>query len=118
MRKYDFTKSDLPGFSHLSDEDFEAFLSEYVSALNLPDFSKYYETVRRIIDSHEAKIYSMLEAYTREFAKPTIKGELTAGKLIWRGIRIISKTDGYTTKFWVDQRGEKISPTFFMSNFK
>jgi len=45
-------------------------------------------------------------------AEPKIKGEITKGKLKWRGIRIVEQTFGFSSFSWVEQRGKQISPKF------
>jgi hypothetical protein len=48
----------------------------------------------------------------RTIAEPTIKGEITKGKIRWRGIRIIRQQIGLDSYSWLDQRGKQISPKF------
>ena len=43
-----------------------------------------------------------------KFASPQIKGEITKGKLRWRGIKLIEITDINGTTKWVEQRGKQI----------
>jgi len=42
-------------------------------------------------------------------AKPPIKGEITKGKLKWRGIKIVQQNDEFVTIKWLEQRGQQIS---------
>lgn len=46
----------------------------------------------------------------RTTAKPPIKGEITKGKVRWRGIRIVWQNDGLKYTKWLEQRGKQISP--------
>lgn len=46
----------------------------------------------------------------RTMAVPPIKGEITKGKIQWRGIRIIQYNDGFKYTKWLEQRGKQISP--------
>lgn len=43
-------------------------------------------------------------------AEPPIKGEITKGKVRWRGIRIVHQNDGFKYTKWLEQRGKQISP--------
>ena len=46
----------------------------------------------------------------RKLAEPPIKGEITKGKVRWRGIRIVQHNDGFKYTKWLEQRGKQISP--------
>lgn len=46
----------------------------------------------------------------RTMAEPPIKGEITKGKVRWRGIRIVHQNDGFKYTKWLEQRGKQISP--------
>ena len=46
----------------------------------------------------------------RVMAEPPIKGEITKGKVKWRGIRIVQHNDGFKYTKWLEQRGKQISP--------
>ena len=46
----------------------------------------------------------------RVMAEPPIKGEITKGKIQWRGIRIVQHNDGFKYTKWLEQRGKQISP--------
>jgi hypothetical protein len=46
----------------------------------------------------------------RIMAEPPIKGEITKGKVRWRGIRIVQYNDGFKYTKWLEQRGKQISP--------
>lgn len=43
-----------------------------------------------------------------KFANPKIKGEITNGKLQWRGIKLIEINDFNGTTKWLEQRGKQI----------
>ena len=45
-------------------------------------------------------------------AVPPIKGEITKGKIRWRGIRLIRQQVGLDFYSWLEQRGTQISPKF------
>lgn len=46
----------------------------------------------------------------RIMAEPPIRGEITTGKIRWRGIRVIVQIEGLKQTKWLDQRGRRISP--------
>ena len=71
--------------------------------LNIADVSQ------RLIKEHLQRQEVFLESVLRNNAKPKVKGEITRGKIKWRGIMIIEQktTNGYKT--WVEQRGKRIS---------
>ena len=46
----------------------------------------------------------------RTMAEPPIKGEITKGKIKWRGIRLIRQEFGFNSYSWIEQRGRQISP--------
>ena len=48
----------------------------------------------------------------RTMAEPPIKGEITKGKITWRGIRLIRQQMGFDSYSWLEQRGKQISPKF------
>jgi len=48
----------------------------------------------------------------RVMAEPPIKGEITKGKIRWRGIRLIRQQVGPDSYSWLEQRGKQISPKF------
>ena len=50
----------------------------------------------------------------RTMAEPPIKGEITKGKLTWRGIRLIRQQVGFGSYSWLEQRGKQISPKIHM----
>jgi hypothetical protein len=60
----------------------------------------------------ESEYFKMIEdVYNnslRNNAKPPIRGEITAGKIRYRGIRQV--TIPYDGTSWLEQRGKRISP--------
>ena len=53
----------------------------------------------------------MLEKALRENAEPKIRGPITAGKLKWRGIKMIEKKESsHSSSKWLEQRGKQITP--------
>jgi hypothetical protein len=43
------------------------------------------------------------------FAEPPIKGEITKGKVRWRGIKLVQHNNGIKYIKWLEQRGKQIS---------
>jgi hypothetical protein len=69
-----------------------------------------------IIEDAIKKENDYFEKYIRENATPKIKGEITQGKLKWRGIKVCVSTsisNGYLK--WITQRGVQISPKIIIS---
>ena len=65
----------------------------------------------QIIKSFVSKQDKILEEAVRANAIPPIKGVLTAGKLKWRGIKLIVQDKGMCNQeMWIEQRGVRISP--------
>lgn len=80
--------------------------TEFVEIIdNLPDANKLVEI---IISDAMAKREKAIEEIIRQYAEPKIKGEITPGKLRWRGIALASKTG--SSDLWVIQRGKQIGP--------
>ena len=52
----------------------------------------------------------IFEKSLRENAEPKVKGEITKGKIKWRGIRIIQQNKFLKSAKWLEQRGKQISP--------
>lgn len=52
----------------------------------------------------------IFEKSLRENAIPKIKGDITKGKLRWRGIRMVQVNGIMNTEKWLEQRGVQISP--------
>lgn len=70
------------------------------------------DVTNRFIKEQSERQNAILETAVRENAVPPIKGELTKGKVRWRGLRMIQKggvADGFT-EVWIEQRGKRISP--------
>ena len=63
----------------------------------------------RDVVCHQEKI---LKDSLRENAIPPITGEITKGKLLWRGIRLVQTqhTIPWGGSRWLEQRGKRISP--------
>ena len=63
------------------------------------------------IDVIAGEVNFIFERVVRTKAVPPIKGEITSGKLRWRGIRLKEYNSPIRTSRWIEQRGEKIGPT-------
>lgn len=61
-----------------------------------------------MIGNRNKQIEEIFTTYLMVLAKPTIKGEITLGKLRWRGIVPVVESNSQNT--WLEQRGKKISP--------
>lgn len=84
-------------------------------AIGKDDSSVWHELLDNIRDAEEKELMAVLkntndwaEYILRTFAKPKINGEITAGKLRWRGIykREIFENFSHTIELW--QRKKKI----------
>jgi hypothetical protein len=64
--------------------------------------------VNDIISDIVRKQDKELEKIVREYATPKISGEITKGKLRWRGLRLIQKTGIAKDSYWIEQRGKII----------
>lgn len=74
--------------------------------LNISNFTqRLHDEVRR----QEEELFTTA---LRTMAEPPIKGEITKGKLTWRGIRLIREQVGPDCYSWLEQRGKQISPKF------
>jgi hypothetical protein len=75
-------------------------------ALNIANVTqRFFDEVRR----QEEELFTTA---LRTMAEPPIKGEITKGKLTWRGIRLIRQQVGFDSYSWLEQRGKQISPKF------
>lgn len=68
--------------------------------------------IEAIIQKIEATEKQIFESALRENAQPPLKGEITAGKLIYRGIKLVRQLNGDECTSWLEQRGERISKKF------
>lgn len=69
------------------------------------DTQEYTKKIIQEIRDHEDK---NLEKLLRNNVLPPIKGEITKGKLKWRGLAIVHQNTGDETFKWLTQRGEFI----------
>jgi len=66
--------------------------------------------IQNLVRDIQKKESEIFETALRVFAEPQIKGEITKGKLKWRGIKIIQHNEGMKITKWMEQRGVCISP--------
>ena len=66
----------------------------------------YEEITSKIINRVLSEQEAIFEHSLRNNAEPPIKGEITRGKIKWRGIILIEKGNSR----WLSQRGKRISP--------
>jgi hypothetical protein len=88
--------------------------------LGLPSYTP--EMIQKIENNLIAHMVKKTDEQLMEFFDPYlrktgIKGEITKGKLKWRGIKMTVKSDIYSSVFQLVQRGETISPEF-KANFR
>ena len=67
---------------------------------------------QRLISEMQKQEEELFTTALRTMAEPPIKGEITKGKITWRGIRLIRKQVGFDSYSWLEQRGKQISPKF------
>jgi len=73
-------------------------------------------TPQSIIEDAIKKENDYFEKYIRENATPKIKGEITQGKLKWRGIKLCVLNEHHEgTMKWITQRGVQITPKIIIS---
>ena len=77
-----------------------------MTSLNIADITD------RFIKEQSERQNAILEKAVRENAIPPIKGEMTKGKVRWRGLRMIHRGTGAYgfTETWIEQRGKRITP--------
>lgn len=66
--------------------------------------------ISRFIQEQQKKEEEIFTIALRTMVDPPIKGEITKGKVKWRGIRIVQYNDGFKYTKWLEQRGKQISP--------
>jgi hypothetical protein len=71
-------------------------------------FRKQQEIINDISMKMAKQIDDKLKQITLTYAVPPIKGEITKGKCVWRGLRLFSQNTFEYTKHWVEQRGVRI----------
>lgn len=67
---------------------------------------------QRLFDEVRRQEEELFTNALRAMAEPPIKGEITKGKIRWRGIRLIRQQIGLDSYSWLEQRGKQISPKF------
>jgi len=68
------------------------------------------DVISRFISEQQKKEEEIFTSALRIMAEPPIKGEITKGKIRWRGIRIVQYNDDFKYTKWLEQRGKQISP--------
>lgn len=82
-----------------------------------PEFEKEAEKMQslmsditlKMMEQTNEKLWSFFEPYLRGAG---IKGEITKGKIKWRGIKLKVQNDLGSSKYQLSQRGVDISPVF------
>ena len=99
-------------------EDACNFYASHIRDLEKETYDKD-DTIKSIQDS-VADVHGLitrkheqhLENVLRTKVKPPIKGEITKGKISWRGLRLIQCQKGRNFYSWVEQRGEMVGDVF------
>ena len=68
------------------------------------------DVISHFIQEQQKREEEIFTSALRIMAEPPIKGEITKGKIRWRGIRIVQYNDGLKYTKWLEQRGKQISP--------
>ena len=68
------------------------------------------KTNKRIITLRKERD-ELIEEFLRIYPDPVITGEITEGKIIWRGLRLAVRRNNHIEQCWLEQRGKTISPT-------
>ena len=66
------------------------------------------DLISKMIGNRNDHIEEVFRTYLKLLAWPQIKGEITPGKLRWRGIVRVVESNSQDT--WLEQRGKRISP--------
>lgn len=66
--------------------------------------------IRSFIQEQQKKEEEIFTTALRTMSEPPIKGEITKGKIRWRGIRVVQQNNGFKYTKWLEQRGKQISP--------
>ena len=75
-----------------------------------------YSEINKIVQHQTKEIDDLLQTYARNFSNPPIKGEITTGKVKWRGLKMCVKNNhDFSKEYWIEQRGVKISPVITVS---
>lgn len=75
------------------------------------DYEQRMEAImEKAMDKAAAMEYALFEKGVLENAMPPVKGEITPGKMKWRGIRRVFNQ--YTGQSWLEQRGKRITEVF------
>lgn len=93
----------------------------------IKDYEYYLKKMEKLVNSNqmiEKEVSSFIkkrdeifEKALRENAVPPVKGEITKGKLKWRGIRIAQKSNGFKITYSIQQRGVNIGPEVSLETF-
>ncbi len=80
-----------------------------------PEFEKEAEKMQYLMSDLTAKIVKQTDEKLWEYFEPYlrqtgIKGEITKGKIKWRGIKLKVQNDLSSCKYQLNQRGVDISP--------
>lgn len=71
------------------------------------------DTIKRLQKLEYEDFDAFLEYVLRTEAKPPVKGDLTKGKIKWRGIKLRQKDMGVGYFVWLEQRGNQIGGKYW-----
>lgn len=71
------------------------------------------DAIGKSLREHFKKKDAFFEEILRTHATPPIKGEITPGKIKWRGIQIRVQVQGTRITEWLEQRGKQIGGVFY-----
>ncbi len=77
------------------------------------------ETIFNLMEEYRKKEEEIFTESLRTNAVPPIVGEITGGKLKWRGIKVAAQHVGFFGfEKWLEQRGKQISPKVVYEGMK
>ena len=78
--------------------------------------NELHDITNKVTQDLISKLFREMEKDMREHAIPPIKGELTKGKIQWRGLVLCSSNSPDKMVRWIEQRGKIIS-RFYVIDF-
>lgn len=91
-------------------EVYEAGLDAIRQALSIANVTQ------RLFDEARRQEEKLFTTALRTMVEPPIKGEITKGKITWRGIKLIRQQVGFDSYSWLEQRGKQISSKFHIES--
>ena len=66
--------------------------------------------INKRVEAQYKKRDEIIEEFLRMYPDPVIKGGITEGKILWRGLRLVVRRNNHVEQCWIEQRGIQISP--------